>query len=197
MYTVEPWEYFSAIADPTNDVQDVTMISDLLVSIGYKKHDDHAEVMQNTNPVIAAYTTAIARLKLYSYIETLQERVLYFDTDSIVYLTDLTNPTQHLVPTGWSLGEMTNELKEYGNNAYIDEFVSSGPKSYAYRVDGTINNKRHTITKVRGITLSSTTAKRVNFKALREMVAKFVKDMHESELNIISKRIDVKKPTMS
>jgi len=32
------------------------------------------------------YTTAIARLKMYTYIEQLQGRVLYFDTDSIIYL---------------------------------------------------------------------------------------------------------------
>jgi hypothetical protein len=35
--------------------------------------------------VIAAYTRAQARLKLYSYLEQLGPRVLYADTDSVVY----------------------------------------------------------------------------------------------------------------
>ncbi|MCP3664717.1 MAG: hypothetical protein GY696_19865 [Gammaproteobacteria bacterium] len=34
----------------------------------------------NTNVVLAAYVTAHARLRLYTYLEKLQDRVLYFDT---------------------------------------------------------------------------------------------------------------------
>lgn len=46
-----------------------------------------AEVEKNvkTNIFIAIFTTAHARLKLYSALETLQERVLYYDTDSVIY----------------------------------------------------------------------------------------------------------------
>ena len=36
---------------------------------------------------IAAFTTAQARLKLYGALDQLKERVLYMDTDSIVYKT--------------------------------------------------------------------------------------------------------------
>lgn len=39
-----------------------------------------------TNIFVAAFTTCWARLKLYSYLKQLQEQVLYFDTDSVVYL---------------------------------------------------------------------------------------------------------------
>jgi len=74
IYT-DPEPYFRAVSDPSNVIQTITLISDNLVAVNYKKHDDYAEVMQNTNPIIAAYTTAIARLKLYSYIEKHQDRV--------------------------------------------------------------------------------------------------------------------------
>lgn len=37
-----------------------------------------------TNVVIAAFGTAQARLKLYSCLEVLQKRALYFVTDSIL-----------------------------------------------------------------------------------------------------------------
>lgn len=40
-----------------------------------------------TNVVIAAYTTAQARLKLYDYLDLLGERVLYYDTDSCIYVS--------------------------------------------------------------------------------------------------------------
>lgn len=57
-----------------------------MVAVTYELQDEFVEVLANTNAVIAAYTTAQARLKLYSYIERLQERVLYMDTDSLIYV---------------------------------------------------------------------------------------------------------------
>jgi len=51
-----------------------------MTAVSYTKENDFVEVMGNTNVVLAAYTTAQARLRLYSYIEHLGERVLYFDT---------------------------------------------------------------------------------------------------------------------
>ena len=37
------------------------------------------------NIFIALFTTAIARLKLYEALDVLQQRVLYYDTDSVIY----------------------------------------------------------------------------------------------------------------
>ncbi|WAR06961.1 hypothetical protein MAR_016919 [Mya arenaria] len=54
------------------------------------------ETSEKTNVVIAAYTTAQARLKLYSYLEKLGPRALYADTDFVIFLTQpgesLTHP---------------------------------------------------------------------------------------------------------
>jgi len=164
------------MADPRNIIQSVTFISDRQIAVTYKKHDEFTEVMQNTNPIIAAYTTAIARLKLGTILKKLGRRVLYFDTDSIKYVTDLDNPRHKMIETGDSLGELTNVLKEFGPNAYISEFVSLGPKTYAYKVKGTDNGKTAITVKAKGITVTNTTAKSVNFKAMRQMVHKFVKE---------------------
>jgi hypothetical protein len=52
---------------------------------------------------------------------------------------------------------------------YIKEFVSGGPKNYAYRVvSGTDVTK--TVCKVRGITLNYSASKVVNFDVIRKMV---------------------------
>lgn len=66
-----------------------------MVAVNYELYDEFVEVLANTNTVIAAYTTAQARLKLYSYIEQLQDRVIYFDTDSILYID---RPGDHYHP---------------------------------------------------------------------------------------------------
>lgn len=62
-------------------------------------NDDFIQNTGRTNDIIAAYTTAQARLKLNSYLEQLHRRVLYADTDSIVFTT--------------KLGEWEPELSDY------------------------------------------------------------------------------------
>ena len=80
-----------------------------------------------TNVVIAAFTTAHARLKLYSVLERLQGRVFYFDTDSVIFTSQ---PGEWIPPLGDYLGELTNELDD---GDYITTFASAGPKNYTYQ----------------------------------------------------------------
>ena len=108
-----------------------------------------------TNVVIAAFTTAQARLKLYSVLERIQQRVLYFDTDSIIFTS---KPGEWVPPLGDYLGELTNELDD---DDYITTFVSGGPKNYAYQ---TKNGK--TICKVRGFTLNYRGSQKLNFSTM-------------------------------
>jgi hypothetical protein len=81
---------------------------------------------------VAAYVTTQARLKLYDYLNKLGHSVFYCDTDSVVYVQNSAEPSK--VAIGDYLGDLTNELEEYGPNSYIDEFVSGGPKNYAFSV---------------------------------------------------------------
>lgn len=81
-----------------------------------------------TNIFIAAFTTCWARLKLYDVVHMLDTRVLYFDTDSVIFVS---RPGDVELEIGPYLGELTNELASPGD--YIIEFVSDGPKNYAFR----------------------------------------------------------------
>ena len=70
--------------------------------------EEEVEQNEETNIFIAIFTTAHARLKLYSALETLQERVLYYDTDSVIYKW---RPGQVEIPLGVFLGEFTDEVE--------------------------------------------------------------------------------------
>ena len=80
--------------------------------------------------MIAALTTSYARLRLLNMMRKLGDRVLYTDTDSVIYVSR---------PRDWEpqlravLGERNNELEE--GESHIVSFVSLGPKTYAYTTD--------------------------------------------------------------
>lgn len=147
------------VCDDTNEILEVTVINPFLVCVTYRKIDEYTEDLGSTNCVIAAWVTAQARLKLYTYLEHLGDRVLYMDTDSIIYLTSPFDT--YTVPFGDYLGDMTDEL----NGSYITEYISCGPKQYAYTTaDG------GECLKIRGITLDNDASKLLNYQTLKDLL---------------------------
>ena len=138
----DPQIHFDYLASDSIDVLDVNLISDDVVELHYGYDKNFVKSNAKTNVVMATFATAYARLKLYDVLDLLQERVLYYDTDSVIFIsrTGESEPS-----TGNYLGDLTNELKQ-GDN--ITTFISRGPENYFYK---TANNKIET--KVRDITL--------------------------------------------
>jgi len=62
---------------------------------------------------------------------------------------------------------MTSELKP---NEFICEFVSGGPKNYAYKSINSLTGEEKTVCKVRGITLNYSVSQLVNFESIRHMI---------------------------
>lgn len=104
--------------------------------------DDNVVPSDKTNIFLAAFTTAWARLRLYEALDVLQQQVLYYDTDSVIYRW---KPGRPSIPIGDFLGEMTDELE----GDVITEFISGGAKNYGYKTRG-----GKTECKVRGFTLN-------------------------------------------
>ena len=109
------------------------------------------------NAIIASYVTTHARLELYSYLERLEVPALYCDTDPIIYrhVEGIYNP-----PLSEFVGGMTDEL----SGSYIAEYVSNGPKNYAYRTD---DGKQ--VVKVKGFTLNFVASQQLTFDVMKEM----------------------------
>jgi hypothetical protein len=113
-----------------------------------------------SNVYISAFITAYARLKLYEEaLEPLGEKVLYFDTDSVIYCS----PTgEHLVPvdTTGTLGLWTSEAPP---DDYFVEFCAAGPKTYALRSMSGNND----IAKSKGFGMHYANQQVFNFEALK------------------------------
>ena len=122
----------------------------------FRQHDVHSNI------VIAAFTTAFARLQLYDLLERFEPGSLsYADTDSALFAH---KPGGYEPPTGPLLGQLTDELSPK-DGKLIKTFVSGGQKSYAYATD-----IGHIVVKLKGITLNHSTSKILNFESLKEMV---------------------------
>ena len=115
-----------------------------------------------TNVPLAVFTTAYARLKLLKYLIKLDRRVLYYDTDSIVFITDTEFEKSEDHPRlGDYLGNFTDEL----DGKYIVEFISAGAKNYAKLLnDGTSECV------VKGFTLSHIASLEINFDSMKNLV---------------------------
>ena len=124
----DPTEYFDLLSSDKVNVTDANFINDEIIEVHFENADDFVEANGKTNVVIAAFTTAHARLKLYSVLEQLNHRVLYFDTDSVIYVS---REGDWEPPIGSYLGDLMDEL--YGN--HITTFVSGGPKNYSHKLN--------------------------------------------------------------
>nr|CAI5838221.1 unnamed protein product [Callosobruchus analis] len=163
----DPDEFFDILSRPFLEVNNIYPVNDETLIVNWQYKYESYQVLPSVSVTLAAYTTAQARLRLYYFLEQLGERVLYFDTDSIVYIS---RPGAYDVPLGSCLRDLTDELEEYGPNSYISHFASGGPKLYGYRVQSTNYHKHLDIIKVKGITLNYRTINQVNFEVLRDMI---------------------------
>ena len=154
----DPQVFFDYLTSDEINVLDARFVSDEMIEIHYENNENFIAPNAKTNVVIAAFTTAYARLKLYDVLDMLQERVLYYDTDSVIFVSKPDDPEP---PIGPYLGDLTDEL----GGDYITTFVSGGPKNYSYWT-----NTNKVETKVRGITLDCKAKQKVNFDVIRTLV---------------------------
>ena len=140
----------------------------------------------NTNIYIAIFTTSYARLKLYNGLDVLGEKVIYCDTDSIIYyhnekIDSITNGESkyiHGLFVGDNFGDFTDELKGH----HIDLWGSGGPKNYCFHIAKKENCDKDCefcdlcICKVKGFCLTSGANKSLNFHTMLDCIKKVCKN---------------------
>ncbi|TPX53505.1 DNA-directed DNA polymerase [Powellomyces hirtus] len=125
----DPDQYYNIMFNDAYVIHDIVDYNNQrTIDMSYSLKKIAVKDDKNTSIYIAAYTTAMARCKLYSVLDILGYRVVYYDTDSIIYVDDMDNTYATQLPYGDYLGDLTDELKK----DHIDEWVSEGPKNYSY-----------------------------------------------------------------
>ena len=171
----EPHEMYRFLVTLGIEVLNMMFASDDVVWISWQfSSEERVPSLRHTNEVIGAFVTAGARIHLYSYLNRLQDKAIYCDTDSALYIQPADEPA--LVETGDNLGQMTLEVKA---NEIISEVVCAGPKNNAYRTINSMTVASKTVCKVRGITLIYLASQLVNFAKMEDMIL----SMDDNETN--------------
>ena len=169
-------QLMQVLTDPGKLMMDFHIMNDDVIQVEYKNTEDFECQSSNTNVTIAAFCTLWARLKLWSVMQKLGRRVLYHDTDSIIFsLKD----GEYVPPLGSYLGQLTDDLtcKELGckkqecSGHWIEEFASCGPKNYSFRV-----NTGEIVYKVRGFSLNYKSSLILNFESMKEALVAWKKN---------------------
>lgn len=153
--------FYNLLSDPAYQMGSIRICSEDVMEVVTRQAEDEYERSVKINIFIAIYTSAHARLKLYEALESMQERVLYYDTDSVIYKWC---PGQRAIPLGNFLGEFTNECE---SGDYIVEFASGGAKNYGY-----LTKNGNVECKVRGFSLNYKNKQMLNFYTLRDNILK-------------------------
>ena len=158
----KPSKLYQMLADDRLIIHNIIPVKNKnLVQVYYStKEEDHFGGL-NTNVAVAAFVTCYGRLRLFNEIDKLKTRCLYFDTDSIIFIS---RPNEYEPVLGNYLGQFTNEIDPKDGN-YIVEFVSAGPKNYAYLLDTGISKCT-----VKGITQNNVVNLTINYESIKNIV---------------------------
>lgn len=145
--------------DPTKEIIDAHLINEDLIAVDLKCKDDFLENPRFQCDVLGVMTTSYARLKLYEAMEKLGTRLLYTDTDSVIFME---KPGDLQLDTGPYLGCLQDEVKD-GN--HITRFCASAPKSYCLKFSDGAESVR-----TKGITLNYINSQIFTFESVRRVI---------------------------
>ena len=117
-------EFWRIVLSNEIAVTDIQFFGERYAQITYKEHDEFCSPGFNTNIAIAVFTTAYARLHLWQFLKRLERRVLYFDTDSIIFVhRPLDNTVHRLVITWVSLQTNSTKVNTQSNTLVEDRRI--------------------------------------------------------------------------
>ena len=156
-------EFNQYILDASIDCVLYDIINEDKIMLCFKYKNDFKEINRRGNVVIASFVSMYGRLELFKELKLLNKRVLYMDTDSLIFTSKSGDYEPFLCNM---LGGWTDEITEkYGQDIYISEYCGIAPKAYGIKL-----NNNETIVKIKGTTLNLGNTEKLNFDILKNFV---------------------------
>ncbi len=179
-------EHFrSVFNDAKHKIKGIELIDEDTILVNYKYVDDSYDKSGQRNIGVAAMVTGYARMTLYEYMDGLEKdkqmRVMYCDTDSVIFKHDDTKGWDQ-PELGYYLGEMTDELTEYGEGAKIVSFSSGGPKNYGYQVKDS-KGMYHQQIKIKGISFNRAVVNELQYQHLKRHAVQYLMNTYMGNTN--------------
>lgn len=163
-----------------------------MIEMEFLKIPEFTKDNYNNNPYIGSFVTSYARLVLYDALDKLNEKILYYDTDSVIYVQKKGTFDQDMKELDLKIGNTLGdwELEDVSEKSSIVEFTSTGPKSYAYIA----KNPKYSTLKCKGHTLNLTNSIKLNFDTMKKIAkgeqdktvvlyTRFVKNKNDSSIS--------------
>ena len=179
-YVTEPVDFYKILLNDTHEDINIQFLTKDMVQMNYNLKNQFVDSYNNINIPIAVFTTSHAREMLYGVLDKIGTRVLGYDTDSCWFYE---REGENTIPTGDSLGELTDEL----GGGYITKWVGTGPISYSYETsDGDVTCK------VKEFTLNYACGQLINSDVMEEIVHDPSKTVMITKKNAITRDAETK-----
>ena len=157
---VEPQPFHTFLDSDQHDIRYVSSLTEERVDVHYKQKAHCETVSPNVNIFVAAFITCWARLRLYEALELLDKRVLYFDTDSIIFthLPGQTSPPLRRLPG------------RFQERTRVGRCHSGILLRWTKELLGTRRAPVKTVCKVRGFSLNVQGREQLNYEILRDNI---------------------------
>ena len=129
----KPERLTELLTSPEISVNGIIPVDDETLYVNGRYNNEALLSSPTASVVIAAFTTAQARLELFKYLHALGPRALYYGTDSVFYV-NREDSDEHDLPIGVA-------------------FLSGGPKFYAFKFKKSDGVEEY-VCKVKGIRLN-------------------------------------------
>jgi hypothetical protein len=79
-------DLYDIILNDTTECVNLSLMNENIAEARYQSKDEWFEDPTKTNVLGSALTTSYARLRLYEMLDKLGDKVVYYDTDSVIYM---------------------------------------------------------------------------------------------------------------
>ena len=172
----------------TKVIKNFHILNNDMIMMEYKQSEEFEEPSNKTNVIISTFCSTYTHIKLWKMMNKLGNRVMFHNTDSIIYTC---KAQEWIPPTGEYLGDLTDKLsctkigcKGSKHGHWIVDFVSCGAKNYAYKL-----NTGEVVCKVCGFSLNYSMSQIVNLDSMKDALISWKNKIEKPEMVTIKTMI--------